>query len=370
MNRVPHPILHIDGAHGEGGGQLVRTAVALAAISGRPLHMRNIRARRAKPGLAAQHLTAVRAVAALCGATVEGAAVGSGELTFVPQTVRGGDYRFDVGTAGSITLVLQALLPVLLAADRPSRVTIRGGTDVRGAPPMDYLACVVLPLLARMGAETLMIVERRGYFPRGDGSVTLETRPATLKPLVIDQAGDLRHIAGIAHVANLPADIARRMSRSAADSLQGMGVPVQIDARILGPDAALGMGGAIVLWAKTEHALLGAARVAQRGVPAEGLGTDAAEELRADIACDAAVDVHACDQMLIHLALADAASRLTCRCLSNHARSAIWLIEQFLPVRFHVTEADAGASIEVEPCGSARPHRIARATTDCPRPTP
>ncbi|MBS1171812.1 MAG: rtcA, partial [Proteobacteria bacterium] len=148
MNRVPHPILHIDGAHGEGGGQLVRTAVALAAISGRPLHMRNIRARRAKPGLAAQHLTAVRAVAALCGATVKGAAVGSGELTFVPQTVRGGDYRFDVGTAGSITLVLQALLPVLLAADRPSRVTIRGGTDVRGAPPMDYLACVLLPLLA------------------------------------------------------------------------------------------------------------------------------------------------------------------------------------------------------------------------------
>ncbi len=328
--------LEIDGSFGEGGGQLSRYAMALAAIAGRPIILRNIRARRARPGLMAQHLTAMRAVAVVSGGELEGAELGASEIRFTPGRIKSGDYRFDVGTAGSIVLVLQALLPVVLHADGPCRLTITGGTDVRMAPPVDYLRLVFLPWLARMGARVSIESVRHGYYPRGGGEVSLKLMPcAALAPLIAESPGALRSIRGVAHVARLPLHIPERMVGAARACLAGFG-PVEIATKVLAEEEACGTGGAMVLVAETERSLLGSAAVAERGVPAEKLGEDAGHALRAELDAGAALDIHAADQLLIYAAQARGASRFTVREVTLHARTVMWLIAQFLPVQFRV----------------------------------
>lgn len=342
-------MMEIDASYGEGGGQLLRTAVALAALTGTPVQLSQIRAGRAKPGLAPQHLAAVRAVAEICGAQVEGLALGAQALSFTPGPLRAGEYRFDIGTAGSITLLLQALLPVLLAAPGPSQLTLIGGTDVRAAPPLDYFTHVLLRLLRPMGVAVQLHAQRRGYFPRGGGEVRVHVAPARLQALRLERAGALAAVHGLAHVANLPLQIAERMRAAALAPLAASGRPAHIETRVLGPAQAIGQGGAIVLWAQTAHSSLGAGRVAERGLRAEVLGAAVAAELQAELASGAAVDVHAADQLLVYCALAAGESRYTVRELSRHAQTAIWLIEQFLPCRFRTEPQAAGVAITVTP---------------------
>jgi RNA 3'-phosphate cyclase len=330
--------IDIDGAHGEGGGQLVRTAVALSAITGNAVRIGNIRAKRDKPGLAPQHIAAVRAVAQFCDAATEGLEVGAGSLRFQPQRLHGGEVAIEIGTAGSITLVMQALLPVMIAAGVPASACIAGGTDVRGAPALDYFREILLRHVAHMGVVAELRIDRRGYYPRGGGQarviLTGQHRPV-LRPLRLDSPGALRRIGGIAHVANLPAHIATRM-RSAmlaglGDSLASL---ADVDTPVLTHAEAIGQGGAVAGWAECEHSVLGACRVAERGVRAEALGEAVGTELRADIGSGAALDRHAADQILIYLALAGGRSSVTTRAITLHAQTAMWLIEQFLPVRF------------------------------------
>jgi RNA 3'-terminal phosphate cyclase (ATP) len=340
-------ILDIDGSHGEGGGQLLRTAVALSAVTGTAIHISSIRGKRDRAGLAPQHLTAVRAVAELCGARVDGLALRLQQLMFTPGQIRSGEFSFDVGTAGSVTLVLQALLPVMVAAGAGFRVRIAGGTDIRAAPPLDYLCEVMLPLLARMGVEARLHVLRRGYYPRGGGMVEVSIAPGKLRPLRLNATGRLLRIGGLAHVAHLPAHIAERMRSAALERLASHGVPVQCETAVVGGEQAIGHGGAITLWAQCEQTVLGAGRVAERGVRAETLGEAVADELAADLASHATVDMHAADQILVYLALAGGESSFTARKLSSHAMTAIWLIEQFLPVRFSVSTQGALAHLAV-----------------------
>ncbi|HET9042845.1 MAG TPA: RNA 3'-terminal phosphate cyclase [Burkholderiales bacterium] len=337
-------VIEIDGSHGEGGGQTVRTAVALSAITGKSVRLQNVRANRDRPGLAPQHLAAVRAVGSLCAAEYTGLALRSQAFTFAPGALRGGAFRIDVGTAGSVTLVLQALLPVLTCAPVPSRVTVVGGTDVRAAPPFDYLGHVLLALLGRMGIGVECRLIRRGYYPRGGGEVEVTVAPARPRPLELDASGGPPHIDGLAHVANLPAHIAERMRAAALARLDAY--PAHIDTATLGGAEAIGPGGAIVVWARAGETVLGAGRVAQRGVRAETLGDESGAELAADLAAGAALDVHAADQILVYLALAGGGG-FTARTVSSHARTAIWLIEQFLPVRFEVGTAGDLARVEV-----------------------
>ncbi|MEW5893585.1 MAG: RNA 3'-terminal phosphate cyclase [Pseudomonadota bacterium] len=339
--------IEIDGSHGEGGGQLARLAMALAAITGRPLHLTNIRAGRAKPGLMPQHLAALRAVAAVSQGELSGAELGARAIRFAPGRIRGGDYRFEVGTAGSVSLVLQALLPVALHADGPCRLCIAGGTDVKMAPPLDYLRLIFLPWLARLGVSVQIESLRRGYYPRGGGELCLKLAPRKqLQPLVLETAGPVRAIRGVAHVAHLPLSIAERMANAAGALLTDLG-PVALEAKVLGQDEAFGTGGALVLAAETEHSLLGAACVAERGVPAERLGEAAGLALRAELQSGAAFDGHAADQLLIYLAQAPGSSRFTVREPSLHARTVMWLIEQFLPVRFKLTAQGTHYRIEL-----------------------
>lgn len=326
-------MLAIDAAHGEGGGQLVRMGCALAALTGTPIRLSDIRARRDPPGLAPQHLTAVQALATLCEAQTEGLALRTREFVFRPGAIQGGDYRFDVGTAGSITLVLQAVLPVALFAPAPTTLHIVGGTDVKAAPPFDYFRYVLLPQLQRLGLHIDATLVRRGYYPRGGGEVDVRVRPGVPSALLQDSAGVLQELGGHAHIANLPGHILERMQHTAMRELSGFGVP-RIETQRLGHDAAIGAGGAIVLWARTRNSLLGGSEVAQRGVPAERIAETAAHALVEELRSGATLDVHASDQLLVYLALAPQPSHFLSRSWSSHAATTAWLIEQFLPVRF------------------------------------
>jgi RNA 3'-phosphate cyclase len=342
-------VIEIDGFYGEGGGQLVRTAVALSALTGRPLALRNVRAGRPRPGLAAQHLAAVRAVAATCDARCEGLALRAGAFSFEPRVrPAGGELRADVGTAGSVPLVLQALLPVLLGARAASRVVVTGGTDVRQAPAWDYFSQVLLRILARMGLRVRTRLVRRGYYPRGGGEVVVEVEPGVPAPLELRERPTAWRVAGEAHVAHLPLSIAERM-RDAARAALG---EADIAARVLGAQEAIGTGGAITLWADSAAGVLGASRVAERGVRAEALGAAAGAELAADLASGASLDAHAADQVLVYLALAPRGSSFTVREVSSHARTTMWLLEQFLDARF--SAAREGGLWRVVTRGAAR----------------
>lgn len=338
----------LDGSYGEGGGQLLRMACALSAVTGEAIRLRNIRARRVPPGLAPQHLTAVKAVAALSGAHVEGLELRSRELVFSPGKLRDGEFHFDVGTAGCLTLVLQALIPAALAGDAPVRIHLTGGTDIRGAPPLDYLRFVLLPLLGRMSAEVDVTLVRRGYYPRGGGRVVATIRPGRLQALRLEAPGAVDQIRGLIHVANLPRHIATRMHDTAARLLAGI-APVEIAQQTLDRAQAIGQGGAIVLWTAGPRTLLGAAAVAQRGVPAERIAEIAAGALRDDIAVGATLDIHASDQILIYAALAQSPSCFLARTLSSHARTALWLLEQFLLLRVNTRLAENCTRVDIEP---------------------
>jgi RNA 3'-terminal phosphate cyclase (ATP)/RNA 3'-terminal phosphate cyclase (GTP) len=338
----------IDGSYGEGGGQLLRNACALAALSGEELRLFNIRARRDPPGLAPQHLMAVRAVGELCGAEVEGLTLRSQEIRFHPGRLRAGEFRFDVGTAGSIPLVLQACLPVTFACGAPVRLHVSGGTDVRAAPPLDYLRFVFLPLLARLGLHARVEAMRRGYYPRGGGEVEVAVEPGAPSPLRLESAGTLEELGGVAHVANLPLHIVERMQATAARLLARYG-PVHIEPQALRPDRAIGPGGAIVVWARFANTVLGGAEVAQRGVPAERIASNAAEALAVELEAGATLDRHACDQLLVYLARARGASSFLVRELTSHARTMLWLLQQFLPLRVETRAHGALTHVELTP---------------------
>ena len=340
-------MIEIDGSYGEGGGQLTRTAVALSAITGRAARIVNVRARRDKPGLAPQHLAALRAVAAVCDASTEGLERGSTAVAFLPGALKGGEYDFDVGTAGSATLVLQAVLPALLASGEASRLVIRGGTDIRYSPPADYVGEVLLRHLARMGAHVDFRLRKRGYYPRGGGEIAVEIAPTRLCPVQWSSPGHLQALRGTAHVANLPVHIPQRMRDAALAQLGRLGAAADIATPVLGGADAIGRGGAIVVWAETERTVLGSARVAELGVRAETLGEAVGRELKADIEAGVTVDLHAADQLLVYLALADGESSFAVRELTSHARTAMWLIEQFLPLRFVEDRPDGLSRVRV-----------------------
>lgn len=212
-------MIALDGAQGEGGGQILRSALSLSMITGQPFTITSIRAGRAKPGLLRQHLTAVKAATEICGATVEGAELGSQRLLFRPGTVRGGDYRFAIGSAGSCTLVLQTVLPALWFADGPSRVEVSGGTDNPSAPPADFIRRVLEPLLAKIGIHQQTTLLRHGFYPAGGGVVATEVSPvASFNTLQLGERGNIVQMRGEVLLAGVPRHVAEREIATLAGS--------------------------------------------------------------------------------------------------------------------------------------------------------
>ncbi len=321
-------MIEIDGSFGEGGGQIVRTAVALAAVTGAPIRITKIRQGRPKPGLAAQHAQAIGALAKICSAKNEGVLPGSTEIVFEPGQIRGGNYRVDIGTAGSITLLLQCLLPAMIKADGPINLKITGGTDVRWSPTIDYLKFVFLPALSEFGAKIRLECKRRGYYPRGGGLVVLSVDPGNLKSAYfISQKPGI--VQGVSHCSNLPDHVARRQAESAALALKNAGYESNVFAEVL-KETSTGSG--ITLWSGCK----GASALGERGIRAEDVGKAAADEMIAELSTPAAVDVHLADQLIPYLALAGGS--YTVRAISKHASTNIWTASHFLETKINVKE--------------------------------
>lgn len=329
-------MMEIDGSYGEGGGQIVRTAVALAAVTGTSIRVSKIRQGRPKPGLASQHAQAILALAGICSAKTEGIVPGSSEITFEPGRIMGGRYRVDIGTAGSITLLLQCLLPAMIRADGPITLTVTGGTDVRWSPTIDYFKSVFLPALREFGAHVKIEGIRRGYYPRGGGSVTLVAIPGSLKPahLKSQEAGIVQ---GISHCSNLPEHVARRQAESASAALMDAGHKCDMVLEVL-KEASTGSG--ITLW----HGHKGGSALGERGIRAEDVGKAAARELVAELSSPAAVDVRLADQLIPYLALAGGS--YTVRQTSKHATTNIWTARQFLNTKLKIK--DEGGVLRIE----------------------
>lgn len=330
-------MLTIDGSQGEGGGQVLRTALTLSMITGTPFRIENVRAGREKPGLLRQHLTCVDAAARISSAKVEGAALGSRALTFAPQTIQGGTYDFAVGSAGSTALVFQTILLPLLAAKEPSRVTLSGGTHNPSAPTFDYLEGVYLPLLARMGANATLTFERHGFYPAGGGRWRAAITPSgPLKSITLDEPGPLKRRHIMAMVANLPFNVAEREAETARALLNWprettLARSVQAD----------GPGNALIIEVRHELVTEQFTGLGSRGIAAETVAKVLAREVKDFVASAVPVGPHLADQLLLPMALAGAGSFVTVP-LHEHTKTNVAVIEKFLPIEFRIEEQATG----------------------------
>jgi RNA 3'-terminal phosphate cyclase (ATP) len=327
-------MLEIDGSQGEGGGQILRSSLGLSMVTGKPFRISKIRAGREKPGLLRQHLTAVNAAAAVCGAEITGAAIGSRELTFVPGKVKGGEYSFAVGTAGSTTLVLQAILPALLMADAPSLITLEGGTHNPFAPPVDFLTEAFLPILGRMGAKVSIELERAGFYPAGGGRFVAAIEPAArLAPLELRERGAIKKRLCKAVVAGLPGEIAVReleiISRKTAWGEECF-QPVQLS-------ADQGPGNVVTIALQSDHVTELFTGFGTRGIRAEAVAEEALGQARDYLAAEVPVGTHLADQILIPFALAGGGAFVT-QALTPHTVTNIDVVRKFLDVRVNASE--------------------------------
>lgn len=314
-------MIEIDGSFGEGGGQILRTAVALSCVTGKAVRIKKIRANRPKPGLAAQHLKGIEAAKIISGAEVEGLRLGSTEVIFRPGIVRGGEYRIDIGTAGSVTLIFQTILLPLLFAERESRVTVTGGTDVAWAPPVDYFKNVTLKALREMNAECQLQVLRRGYYPKGGGAVRLEVKPSEMRGVIFERLDEI--VKGVSHCQNLPEHVAVRQANSAREFLEERGIRAEIKIEVLN---GLSTGSGIVLW----NGYKGSSALGEKGKRAEVVGLEAAESLYMELKSEAAFDAHLADQIMPFAAMADGRTEYTTSKVTMHQKSNAYVINSFL----------------------------------------
>lgn len=344
-------MLEVDGGQGEAGGQILRTGLALAAVTGQPTRFTNLRANRPEPGLKAQHAAVTQAFARATGGKVEGATLGSRELTFEPGPLQGGELHVDIGTAGSIPLFLQALLPAMAAGQAFWRVTVTGGTDGKWAPSWDYFARVHVNTLERLGWRPKVKLQRRGFFPRGGGGAIVEAGPWTPKGFDLQPTGKPWRIGGRVALSNLPDHVGARIRTAALETLARSGqAPAEVD--VVG-NPALDPGVVVTLWADDGACLLGADALGEKGVPSEAVGQRVAESLLQELAHPGAVDIPGADQLMAYAALATARggapSGYAVREVSPHMRTNAAVIEQFLPVRIAFPTVGQGVQVRVAP---------------------
>lgn len=342
--------LEIDGSFGEGGGQIVRSSLALAILTGRGVILDNIRAKRQKPGLARQHLTAVNAAAEISAADVKGASVGSTRLTFFPKRLAAGDYHFDIGTAGSTTLVLQTLLMPLLLADGPSRVVIEGGTHNPMAPPVDFIQSAYLPLVRRFGPQVRLTLDRYGFYPKGGGRITVEIEPTDKFAYFELLTRSPAEVTATVLLADLPRHIADRelaVLRETGTVRHGQERVREVTARSPGNVVLIELAAAEV----TEvFSALG-----ERGVRAEDVARAAAQEVADHLATGAPIGPHLADQLILPLALSAShgqGGRFRTGPLTEHSRTHLELVQRFLPVTAEVAERDGQVEIALRHAGT------------------
>jgi RNA 3'-terminal phosphate cyclase (ATP) len=332
-------MIEIDGSFGEGGGQVLRTSLSLSCLLNKTFRIFNIRKKRKKPGLMPQHLMGIRSLKLISNAKVKGDSQGSTELLFEPGEVKAGDYFFDIGTAGSTSLLLQAILPPLIFAEHKSSLTLKGGTHVTFSPPFHYISKVFIPILKRFGMTAEAAIESYGFYPKGGGRVHVEIRPAEkIEAVNYLERGRLERVYGFSGVGNLPVRIAERQKNAALTSLISQGINAEIET-ISVPTP--GQGTFIFLAAETENCLAGFSSIGERGKKAELVGKEAANKFLDYYSTSACFDLYLSDQVVLYLAIAKGESSFTTAEISNHLLTNLWVIEKFLGIRYTI-EGETG----------------------------
>ncbi|MCD4703797.1 MAG: RNA 3'-terminal phosphate cyclase [Methanosarcinaceae archaeon] len=330
-------MITIDGSYGEGGGQIVRSAVALSAVTGEEVCIENIRRGRRGSGLHPQHVKAIQATALLCDAEVTGLSIGSTAITFSPLEIKGGSCHINIGTAGSIALLLQCIMPASAFAKKGTELTITGGTDVLWAPSVDYLKNVTIRALEMLGYDCAIQIIKRGYYPKGQGHVVAKITPSHLRPFNLTPYNC--KMQGISHCSGLPEHVAQRQADAAGELLREAGYPCNI-AIAHSDDFSTGSG--ITL----SCGLKGSCMPGKRGLPAEKLGRTAAHHLIEELSSNTAVDIHLADQLIPYMGFAKGSS-FTTRKITEHTRTNIWVTEQFLDVKFNIEKEKGMVRISV-----------------------
>lgn len=330
-------MLEIDGSQRSGSGTILRLSIALAGILNESLHIYKIRQRRPKPGLRPQHLEAVLTASKICNAETKGARLGSKELWFKPSEIAGGDVHAEIGTAGSIPMLLLTVLPLCAFARKTVQLhVVKGGTDVRHAPTINYIKHALLPMLGRMGLETKLRVQKYGYYPKGMGEISIQIQPCPeLKPLRLEKFGDIEEIKGIS-VCTFLAErkVAERQAKTANKILKAHGYEAQIEV-LNDMSNPLQKGSSLMLWAKTStNVLLGGDAIGELRKPSEVVGREAAENLVKEIEADATVDVHLADMLVPYVALSKGESTYLSRLITEHLDTNIWLTRKILGAKF------------------------------------
>jgi len=335
-------IISVDGSYGEGGGQIIRTSLSLSAITGKPVTIKNVRARRSKPGLQPQHLIAVQAAAAICDAALDGAAIGSTQFTFTPFVkVKPGDYRFDIGTAGATPLVLQTVLIPLALCGGESTVTVTGGTHVPHAPTAQYLEHVYAATLAEHGLDAIFDCPEAGFFPRGGGKITAQIAPSTFTNVDITTRGRLQSLDAYIVTSQLPTHVGERGAAAAAKELRGYRKTTVHTLDV----PSRGQGASVIVVAECDNARAGFSAIGERGKPMERVAEEACQAFAKWYRSEAPCDEHLADQLVLPMALTPGESRWAVSEVTEHLRTVIWLTKHFLPIEATLEEKADGSGV-------------------------
>jgi len=337
-------IIEIDGSIGY--GQVVRTAVALSALTLKPIRIFNIRKGRPKPGLAAQHLMGVKVAAEFCDADVSGLSIGSTEIEFAPKKNNVPlNKKIDIGTAGSIGLLLQTLAPICIFAGKDVTLDITGGTSGLGSPNVEFLQHVTFPVLSKLDVPLPEIeIIKQGFYPRGGGRVKITFHPTKkLKAVELVKRGDVKSIRGISIAGSLPPHVSERQAKAAEEYLRQKGFDANVERQTV---QTFSSGTSITLWAECKNSILGTDALGERGKPAERVGEEAAKGLVASIESNAALDKYMADQILSFIALAEGTSKITVEKITEHCRTNMRVIEKLLPVKFSIDAQGMAIAVE------------------------
>ncbi|MGB9727858.1 MAG: RNA 3'-terminal phosphate cyclase [Nitrososphaeria archaeon] len=336
-------MIEVDGSEKSGSGTILRLSIALASILNEELHIYNIRKKRENPGLRPQHLEAVLTAAKLVNAEVKGAYLGSKELWFKPNTIRGGNFESEIGTAGSIPMLFMTVLPICIFSKEKVNLTVkRGGTDVRASPTINYLKNIMLRVLGKIGVKANIEVKRYGYYPVGGGEATLSVEPSsTLHPIILDEFGKVKELHGISVCTFLrDRKVSERQASAALKELRAKGFDAEIDI-VYDESNPLQKGSSIVLWCESDRgAILGSDSIGEIGKPSEMVGIEVARKLVSEIESRATVDVHMADMLIPYVALSKGMSTFKVREISDHLETNIWLCEKILGASFSIKMVD------------------------------
>ena len=345
-------MLEVDGSQKSGSGTILRLSVAMSAILNEPLHIYNIRQNRPQRGLRPQHLEAVLTAARLCRADTQGVQLNSGELWFYPSAIVGGNVEAEIGTAGSIPMLLITVLPICAFAKTPVHLLVsNGGTDVAHSPTINYLDCVLLPVLEETGLKTSLAVHKYGYYPKGMGEVLITVQPnPKLVSFRLEDFGTLTSVEGIS-VCTFLADrrVSERQAGAASEVLKSRGYPANI--RVVNDFSnSLQKGSSLTLWAKTDkQVLLGGDAIGELKKPSEAVGREAAENLLREIETQATVDVHLADLLIPYMALAEGESVFLTRTITSHLETNMWLTQEILGAKFETSKVGNLYRVEKKP---------------------